>query len=452
MGRILERGLMGSIFKAFDYNKDGTIPFLEGSSKELAESLDLATTFLRFTSLDHKPEEEDSPLAYPVFVKPESMYRSMGLVGDRWMPDGNHDGVLNSDEFFSIVKIYREIQDLGRRYPNVTIYQEDPHLPYWESPGGPIFSRKQYIQNIAAVLSFPLPHLYRDLLSLKDPIRDSLLHALTPVPSEPIQVYQYAGSPPIVLKQYLRTEAGLAPAAIVTLLDRLMVVCDTDEDNSLSWRELDCALPLLLDGSIETLTSELVELDPGIHDGVRFILIFLGMKGLPHAMAKLIAINGGWRNFYLDPADLQAIISKLSISWRSLAYFIGAPPDATPSQQSFWVAEAMSRYGHCDTNTDGKIQDTEVNCVTNRVLEQIQELLSDLGHSFAGESVTHEISQWLKNSPLVQMGILFSINDQQQLGDALESEQVLRSSPEKILRVIEESIRRRRPLCLQPDC
>src|SRR5262249_39942726 len=115
----------------------------------------------------------------------------------------------------------------------------------------------------------------------------SLFHALMGTTCNSIAVYEYAQNGdqtlprPKELTNYLRADAAVAPVAVLSLIDRLMVRCDANEDRLLDWKELDCAMPLLIEAGRRTLASRLIELDPLVQSGSELALQVLSVPGLP---------------------------------------------------------------------------------------------------------------------------------------------------------------------------
>jgi hypothetical protein len=96
------------------------------------------------------------------------------------------------------------------------------------------------------------------------------------------------------------------------MLDRLMIRCDSNEDEKLSWQELDCATPLLLELSIQVVNSGLLQLDPVLYDSLRLLLPQLQKPGIPTILAKLLLVNGHLKQ--LDShLDLKDLISELPL-------------------------------------------------------------------------------------------------------------------------------------------
>ncbi|MCM2324030.1 MAG: hypothetical protein NDJ90_12290 [Oligoflexia bacterium] len=465
MVRLLERAAITRIFDAFDSNRDGRIPFATGtSSKEAQEAMDLAFTFLRFISADatRKDREGHEIPAAPILVKPGSLYGLIGLIGDEWLPDGNTDGALNAEEFYGVLKVYEDIQDRKRWatpwWGTVKRYKSDPNVSVYKLPGEPYFSRREFIENFHMGLTYE-PFSYPILTSLAPQTRESLLHALLGVSEEPIEVYEDLYDPTrpptkVTLTQYADSESSLAPVALLSMLERLLMKCDLDEDSRFNWLELDCAMPLLLKASHLVVTSELVELDPGVHDGSRMLLEFLNSSGLPRSVAKLIAINGSFRTFELPRGLSDWLNGSAHADWDQLATFIGAPADlpAGSPGKKLWIAEAMSRYGHCDVNEDGRLQGSELDCFVGSVLDQTQAFLERLAPDHFTSGAGRAFLQHVRESRVVSLAIKLATQDQKLIDRELGSVPTFSSTPVKILQVIEEAIRRGKPLCKLPSC
>jgi hypothetical protein len=230
-----------------------------------------------------------------------------------------------------------------------------------------------------------------------------------------------------------------------------MVRCDTNEDGKLDWEELDCAMPLILEGGLETVSSALLDLDPGTHDGARLLLSFLKMKGVPLTLAKLIAVNGSLHEFHLGEQfhDLkQWVDDGLEVTWRDLARFTGGPASGT--SQRYWEIEASRRYGQCDfAPHDGKLRGkAELDCFTDVVLKQVETSLSELlmkGVTKDGLDLFHEA----QSSEALRLGVKLATQSEASLRLALKGLS-LSASPRSILNLLEEIIRRSVPLWQTP--
>ncbi len=460
IGRLFERNLIGALFAAFDRDRDGKIKLEARSSAESKEALDLAYTFLRFASVEKpkikKPgDAEEVSLPSQVTMKPSALSGILGIVGDRWMPDGNSDGSLDADEFFSIIKINGLIQDDASKAgfgSGAEHYKLDREGSVYDQLGGPIFSRTDLIKKFRQGLAWYQPFMNPVLKKMNSQRLESLFHALISAPdpaAEPITVYKnWERDPkPIELRQWVQSDATLAPVALVTLIDRLMFRCDLNDDSRLTWRELDCATSLIVSASHQVVSSGLIELDPIVNDGSQLFLKFLTQPGIPQSIAKLVIANGSISKLNLGNGVLDQIQSSYSASWNSLASMVGAPLGATPATRAAWAIEAQKRYGRCDSNHDQKLSGRELDCLASAVIGELEKTLRQLEVPIPTESLESFIRE-AKLSDVVKTGIILASNPEQT--DQLLSE--LSSSPESLLLLTEEIIRRGKPLCEEPGC
>lgn len=467
--RLVHRRLFHRVFQAFDRNHDGLIPLEGQKMEELEETFDLAYTFLRFIAVENrKPQKEgekEEQLPQLVVVKPGPLYKVLGLIGDRWMPDGNRDKALDAEEFFSVLKVYEDIQErarsasysLGSAKRYLRLKDWTPYFSYADT----VFSRHEYIRALGRSLGRVFPSLREELKSVPSLTHESLYHALIGLPNRDSIEVREQGPPSAsetdaikTLHHYVSDSDSLGPAAIFNVLDRLMVLCDRNEDDKLDWRELDCAVPLVLDGAFQTVNSSLIELDPGTFDGARVMLSFLQMPGMPLTLAKLIVANGSIKDFRLEK-EMGEIANwadtDMIATFDDLARFVGAPLEATPAAFAAWRLEARRRFGGCDkAPQDGKIQGKEeVSCLALEVLKRVAMTAAKV---FGGEltPVAEAQLKELEASQIVRLGVALATQAPGVL-DPIFQTYKLTAAPRKILFILEEIIRRGRPLGEIPE-
>jgi len=457
MERLTERAFVVKLFSVFDKNQDGKLSLEASSEEELAEVLDLGFTFLRFITLESSSpshDEKEEKVAAMVPIKPGPLTKVLGLLGDRWMPDGDQDRTLSADEFFSVVKIYDDILERTRDagYMNKAegglLQDGKASLGYFTSEL--VYPRKDFIKSLPEAVLSGFPHLKQEL-KIGTPVDlESLFHAVIPIPSRnPVQVYHrhLTGQPSQTLTHYLQSPDAIAPVAIFTVLDRLMVRCDTDENGQLDWRELDCAVPLVLEGGLQTVSSGLIEIDAGPHDAARALLGFLQAPGTPLTAAKLLIANGSVTELQLDD-DFGKLVAwmdnELQITQENLARFI-AGRKIPAGAIGLWLAEAAKRYGHCDADKNGVLQGKkEVACFSDAAVEQIMASAVALGAQAANQL------DLLKHADSIRLGLSLATQPEESV-DLLLYKLGIHSNSPRILNLLEQIIRRSVPLWQLPD-
>jgi hypothetical protein len=467
-GTVIQRftslELISRVFQTFDSDGDGKIPYLGTDSSEIRDASALAFTFLRFISagnLAHgDPGAVEQAVARPVLIKPDSLYHLVGLIGDRSMVNGDGDGTLNADEFFGVQQIYQLVDQLSGY---ATSYVYPPYLlspPEWSvGNSGVIYSRKDFVRQIAEGFKNDAPGIYRAFNELPDDHGVSLMHSLISVPDEPKDVYTYEGEK-IRLQQYAKPEAALAPSAIFVFLQRTMLRCDADQDWRLSWHELDCAMPLLMEAAEQTVSSELVDLDPGVHDGAKFLLKFLQSKGAPATVAKLIAINGSIKSVRLSGDLIEDLSNSAAATWEQVAAFTSNNYEhASSGARAIYRAQAIRRYGQCDSDRDGILSGREMECVVDRAFAELEDFIARAQSSAADAAISSsalQIIRSMEEAPVVRAGIKLAIEGDQEAGRLIErfaaGRPAVSSDVSKILNIFEESLRRKVPLCQLHDC
>lgn len=473
LSRLTERKFVGQLFDAFDSNKDGKIPLEGVTTEDLNETFDLAFTFLRFLSVEGSPSPPKTDDSVPeeqlptlILVKPGPLYRILGLIGDRWMTDGNGDRALDSDEFFSVMKVYSDISDtassVGYRTGADRFARAADFKPQQFDWSNSIYGRKSFVQGLHRASAQLFPTMRETVKALPAEPRDSLFHALVGVPvRNPIEVYSLMVPPDSaqlsILNNYTDDSAGLAPAALISVLDRLMHRCDYDESNYFEWNELDCAVPLILDAGLQTVNSALLDIDPGPNDAARVLLSFLQMKGIPLTLAKLVVTNGSVLKFQMEPEMKKLaewIHTDLKADWTKLAYFIGAPKPGTvgaAEQLKYWKLEAIRRFGKCDTAPKNEeLQgEAELECFAQEVLRQVADSLQQLVGSGATPDAAAYFGE-LEASRVIRLGLALATQTAKEIEGQMLTLKA-GSEPKKILLILEEIIRRSVPLWQMPD-
>ncbi len=509
--RMIQRRIIGRVFNAFDRDGDGRILIPARPDDEKREILDLSFALLRLISSQEEGRDPSDPFGGQleartrshVPVKPAALASVVGLIGDRWSSDGDQDGQLNADEFFTIVSTYMAIQSAADQVASSlksdlktlrTPHQNDPRWfiseTDWRYFPDPItralfdadwstdwvYRRSRLIGALSERgYEYSLPAIQDDLRAIPPEQRLSLFHALIGSPEQPASLYRSnavfnfnidtsgptsstlvgtLSEGPVLLRQYSKVGDVLAPTALLVLLDRMMMLCDRDEDGALSWSELSCATPLVVGAGRGVVTSELVNLDPGVHDGSQILLQFLSQPGFPQRLAKVLLMNGSVREQRLTMAELASATEGAKIGWPQIAKLIGMPEGATPAQANLWATEARSRYQRCDANANDRIDgEGEQKCLTDSLLKQTLELLKQLVRQEGiSESVAHGLLDQFVQVDLIRIAFIFATLDDSEMDRIFERNPNLRSSTAKILQVLEDAIRRSKKICLDQDC
>jgi hypothetical protein len=311
IARLLERGFVKKLFESFDPEKKGYIS-LKGSQKaDVEDVLDLSVTLLGlFASyvpestgyrssfqnlpLIQIPNEERIPLSIP--IKPMILSKIFSLLEEPWTTDGVREGKLDADGLYSAIKYYDQIQlnlqeleyslDLPHQYvAQVNSVQS-------QLPDEIYLDRHDFIKALPSGLRRIYPHLFSSISEANTPLVESLLHSLIEVPLEPMTLYSIHNYSKVVKEQAVQFSSALAPLGLFTLLDRIMLYCDQDEDEELNWAELDCAAPLILEAGYLAVSSEIMDLDAPFHDRAKMLLKYLNNKGRQLEIAKLVLSNG----------------------------------------------------------------------------------------------------------------------------------------------------------------
>lgn len=143
---------------------------------------------------------------------------------------------------------------------------------------------------------------------------------------------------------------------------------------------------------------------------------------------------------------------------RALSHSDGLTPGMHPITQMAeglggWprarIAEAKQTYGACDVNRNEVISGSEYKCLADIVITELERLLKELSQGKLNEGTLRKIIDDFRISEVVRLAIsIASDGGTHELLNRLP----LYTSTEKVLTVLEESIRRGRPLCTLPDC
>ncbi|NBT59167.1 hypothetical protein EBT16_10330, partial [bacterium] len=429
---LIKRKLITKVFEAFEREpKDGLIPYTKSNEEGLREPIDLAYAFLRFVAVGKQgsgkkegAEETEVQIPNQVIVKPGALSKVMGLIGDKWFPDGDGDGSLNAEEFFSVVQVYEDIQEravqgsyamAAQRYLDFHTFGNRSSLDGVSSTDD-LFVRREIISKVAEVFSFNSYFLEKALIELEEKKRESLFHSLFPInyEAQPVEVFKRIYSEntpkPELLTFLLKREDFMAPAAILTMMDRLLIRCDKNENAVFEWSELSCVAPLLLEAGNQTVESSLIDLDPGVNDASRFLLKFLQIKGVPFLLGRIALVTGSIRD--ISPsADILALTrgveDSLQTDWNQIARFIGW--DGTEKNRSVWIQEAKKEFGACDLDNNGLIKnEAEWQCFEKAVLGSLIDTATDLLEASGGNLNAKQVLEAMVQSPVVKLAIRLS--------------------------------------------
>ena len=371
------------------------IPKKALSEDEEHDAKNLARMFLRFaTSLSHTENEKEEQTSTDIriddglAVKSQSVYQIMGLVGDRWFYDGNQDGYLNAEEFFSVITLFMEAT---RFTSSNSKYYKTDHQDNWKHP---LFIRKDFIESLLTnkytdmLASSPYAPLEGAIQHMQHP--ESLFHSLMSRSDAPIEAYFHAPNSSnydtyqkVTLTDWVEP-ASLVPAnAILGLIDRAFLKCDLDEDQKLDWKELDCAAVLMSGGLYHVADSGAIDLDAGLHDG----LILLAkavydpetsetasafekrLRELPKQVFKLFLAQGG-AQLVLDQSSLDA----LAFTAEELIPTVVL--GEKPALRAIYLAEVVKVFGECDLNHDGIYLGKELQCVYAKAAQKWLDFLN----------------------------------------------------------------------------
>ncbi|MBL7714290.1 MAG: hypothetical protein JNL01_02415, partial [Bdellovibrionales bacterium] len=265
------RRILHRIFATLDLDGNGLIKYTETSVKSAQEGFDFAYTFLRFatalsggvddsegsTQAQKKPKNEQR-VVIPLTMKPSAIYNVAGIIGDQWLPDGDGDGQLNADEFYSVLSTYLEVERLSKKlvtFAAESVKQDRPKLyQIAQEAGGelsqnatrPLFCRTDFAKTMHWGFEHELPWVYEAFEELSVERRNELGHGLAPKTDFALNVVEVeggvVGKEVKTLYQYADYESAMGTASLGLLLDRLWLTCDADESLNLDTRqEIDCA-------------------------------------------------------------------------------------------------------------------------------------------------------------------------------------------------------------------
>jgi hypothetical protein len=315
--RLFNQFLVTQVFKSIDTDQDGKIDYTKSEIEETKEALDLANSFLRGFSLTTKllnknPDSKEEIIPEYSGIKPSTVYKLMGLVGDKLNPFGDKDGKLNAQELYYALQVSDEIQKKshisGTWYTPVSNVKSEHNLKDY---GLTYYKRDKALTNIVDYYSYELPYNAKILKDLSPKTEKALMHALMDLGAQkPIEVVQYktpiAKNASFELTDYVSSAAAVVPTAVLIGLEKIYIKCDKDEDGLLNWQELDCAVPIMLEIGNLAVESGLIDLKPIVYDGARMTLAELQKPGIPISVAKALLINGSYRT----KPDLEAIVKN----------------------------------------------------------------------------------------------------------------------------------------------
>lgn len=266
----------------------------------------------------------------------------------------------------------------------------------------------------------------------------SLLHALFPSTLEPRTFYrldwekhQYI---PEIVGQVARTEDSQMLLVVGELITRGVSKCDSNHDASLDWEELDCLITPVAGLLRNLIDSDMFDLDPGMHDGLRKGLELLESQPLLRPIGKALFINGGVRQFYLQRAEVERAVSALKLSEFDLARLISLRFDERDSSVlEPWMIEVNARFGVCDSNQDELWDVNEMSCVVRDFIGRIS-------------GVPQEWKDRALSQPYLAWSLVVGLRFRE------VTQLLLQSDASKILRLMEEGIRRSRKFDELPEC
>lgn len=270
MDTLAVRRILHRIFATLDSDGNGLINYTETSIKSAQEGFDFAYTFLRFatalgSAVDDSEGSVDSTkqlkseqrVLIPLTMKPSAIYNVAGIIGDQWLADGDGDGQLNADEFFSVLSTYLEVERLSKKLVTEAAASTRPDRPKLyqivqeagelsTNATRPLFCRTDFAKKMHWGFENELPWIYDAFEKLSEEKRTELGHGLAPKTDFALKVVEVEAGVPgkeaKVLYQYADYESAMGTAALGLLMDRLWLTCDGDESLTLNTRqEIDCA-------------------------------------------------------------------------------------------------------------------------------------------------------------------------------------------------------------------
>ncbi len=470
-GRLAKQLMVEKIFATFDADGMGKLPLKGVYQEDLKSTLDLTYTFLRFLSAgstssrpstDRLKQEEAVPEI--MTLKPSSLYGLMGLLGDRWMPDGNRDNALDAHELFSVVQFYEEHAVTASRLAYSYRLQVPRYIPtvLVENPNemwrlhdssNALVDRTRFVRSLYPefLAQEKAHHLFFSKVTTET--MESLFHGLvSTTPRRPVKVYAYSSGSSApqesLLENYVSVSEAQAPAAVLVAMQKLDLACDKHEDMKFDWRELDCVTPLLLEASLNIVTSAMVEMEPGVYDLSRVLLSFLQRPGIPLSLAKFVLVSGSFIKPFkslLNDLD-QWLKPKAFLDWTTLGAWV-----QSMQKKGELTVEELNQLGKdnfliCDVEAqDGELKGgKEMDCATKLAVSQLTDSASTL---FGNEAPKGAIEKFLilVQTEVMRVAIEFGLQRPEVIAEFLAGSP-LYSSKAKILGILEELLRRGQPL------
>lgn len=441
---LIKRSFVGRIFDSFDRSGNG-IALAGGDPSEIKEALDLANSFIRFASIDNGasksrlPEnKEEEPVIIPIVARAAPLHRILGLVGERWFQDGEPDGLLTRDEFFSAIQMFTEVQqNASTAVPYNALRYFEFSYPAKGATYEPAFYRRdEFVKNLGNGFKNILsPLLYRNLEELGAARRNSFFHALVNDEKKaPLRVVKTTwGTRDFeTLIYYVEGGEALAPSAILTALDKLWIRCDSDENGVLDWKEMDCAVAPMLAAGLEVINSGIVEIRPGVNDLSRVLLDVLQKPGVPVTIAKVLIANGSLTELNISEELFQWVENEASLNVLQVVPLV--------TLLSSGKGATLSRYLGADSNHDGKY------CGRKEMQKLANIFSSDIKEMAEREipNISWATLQKFKDTidnPLFQRVLIVGLFRPEVLTQIIER-LPLKTTPVKVLALLEQLLRR----------
>lgn len=334
--RMLERAVIRNLFRAYDKNNDGAIPYVAKTPEDLNEATDIAYTIISLASSPIGTESKAD--AIPLVIKPSAVVSAVGLVADKWILPGNGNGEIDVNEFYAALKIYEDISFIAHNSTiSIPAYTKDANNAQklaTQIQDTVYVERPVFIKNIGNVYERELPYLKPVFheLEKKSGGAAALLNNIVPQHSEPIWAYQIGSEKSEAKIDYLEKADTLGPVAILVLFDRLIVKCDKNEDELFSWSELQCVAPLALEAGRQVLATDILPLDKVTAGSAEMGLETLGKRGLPIALAKVVLLNGALNRNNLNATWVKFAKDNVSASTTDLARLFKEVDDRTEAE------------------------------------------------------------------------------------------------------------------------
>jgi hypothetical protein len=513
----IDRHLVRFLFRALDLNGNG-IPIDSLTEEDRSAALNTAYLFLRFAQMTAKTRENQPgeiripSLQEGIQAKAEPLFRLIAIMGDRWIGfpgergSGDANRVLTGDEFHSSIAIFQNvIRQSSTLYGSQAFYS-----PIGSGPVVPYYRRSDFYERAPFVFAnfiqspwegmtpwlhhqYPLliPNLIREM---SDPVRHSLggttssawaslLHSMMGRNDSEISVVPIVSNgdskveEPVKIRDWVTRDSGIAPVAIINLFERLMQRCDRNDDGKLSWNEMDCSNPLLVETTNQFFKLGLIDFDPGVRDPGVLITDLLAYGTVPYSRQqippRIRPLTDSAVKLYLSKADLgelpvlDELKENTSANWEDLAVLAGLPGNPTPQMRAAYALEAKRLYGNCDRNGDDRILGGEEwNCVDAITIASWARLMVDgqLGRIFGRSGNPTQtaaiamLESWLAarlNTPGGQREaelLIFSYVKPEEFALSFDASGEIFSSPSKVLSIVESFIRRARALCEDHEC